>query len=169
MFADHFFGFPAKQSFSRHRPARHTEVAVPLDHCQRRALDVKSQLSIRGVCAASSACLRAVMSVMTAMPPAMLFCSSTEASNDFRKRPSRTDRKDGSPKLNSFSFERGRGSNCRCRVRAGKERYPPHVCPAPHRRLKPEMRCIARFQAMKLHSRSNANMPSTLASISRLQ
>ena len=38
----------------------------------------------------------------------------------------------------------------------------------PLRRVRPEMRCIARFHAIKRKSRSNANMPSTLASISRV-
>ena len=49
VFSDHLFRFPAEEPFSRHRPARHTEVAVPLDHCEGRALDVKGELLIRGL------------------------------------------------------------------------------------------------------------------------
>jgi hypothetical protein len=31
VFANHVFSFPAEESFSRCRPARHTKVAVPFD------------------------------------------------------------------------------------------------------------------------------------------
>ena len=66
-----------------------------------------------------------------------------------------------------FSLERSRKAS----VAAGFAQKRKDVntrLPSTSSRLRPEMRCIARFQAINLQSRSNANMPSTLASISRV-
>ena len=49
VFADHLFRCPTEESFRRHRPARHTKVTVPLDHCEGRALHVKRELLISGL------------------------------------------------------------------------------------------------------------------------
>src|SRR6185369_6219246 len=45
VFSEYVFGFPTEESFGRRRPARHAEVAVPFDNCERRTLNVKFQTS----------------------------------------------------------------------------------------------------------------------------
>src|SRR6185369_9510641 len=49
VFADYVVGLPAEKSFRGRGPARDTKIAVPLDDGERRTLDVKLQLFIRGV------------------------------------------------------------------------------------------------------------------------
>src|SRR6266498_3512842 len=50
MLADYFFRRPTKQTLRRLRPARYTEVAVPLDHSEGRILNMKSQALMSFLC-----------------------------------------------------------------------------------------------------------------------
>src|SRR6266542_4546695 len=48
--ANYFFGRPAKQTLRRLRPARHAEVAVPLNYSEGRILNMKSQALMSFLC-----------------------------------------------------------------------------------------------------------------------
>src|SRR6266511_2801197 len=50
MLADYFFRRPTKQTLRRLRPARYTEVAVPLDYSEGRILNMKSQALMNFLC-----------------------------------------------------------------------------------------------------------------------
>src|SRR5215213_521178 len=44
--AHHFFGFPSEESLRRRRPAQHAELVVPLDHGERRVLNVEGETPV---------------------------------------------------------------------------------------------------------------------------